>query len=104
MFKRFAKCVREYKLPTILTFIFIVCEVIIEVFLPFITANLINSIKAGADMPEILKTGALLIVMAMLSLSCGGIAGVTCAKASAGFAKNERNRTKILGSFRNDDR
>ena len=90
MLKRLAKCVREYKLPTILTFIFIVCEVIIEVFLPFITADLINSIKAGAEMPQIIKTGVLLIVMALLSLSCGGIAGVTCAKASAGFAKNLR--------------
>ena len=91
MLKRLAKCVREYKLATILTFIFIVCEVVIEVFLPFITANLINSIRNGAEMPEIIKTGVLLIVMALLSLSCGGIAGYTCAKASAGFAKNLRH-------------
>jgi len=90
MLKRFAQCVREYKLPAILTIIFIVCEVIIEVFLPFITADLINSIKKGADMPYILKIGATLIVMALLSLCCGAIAGYTCAKASAGFSKNLR--------------
>lgn len=41
-------------------------------------------------MEDILKTGALLILLALLSLSCGGIAGYTCAKASAGFAKNLR--------------
>ena len=91
MLKRLAKCVREYKLATILTFIFIVCEVVIEVFLPFITANLINGIRNGAGMPEIIETGVLLIIMALLSLSCGGIAGFTCAKASAGFAKNLRH-------------
>ena len=90
MIKRLVGCVREYKLPSILTLIFIIGEVIIEVFIPFITADLVNSIKAGAEMRELLLTGALLVVMAMLSLCCGGIAGFTCAKASAGFAKNLR--------------
>ena len=90
MLKRLAQCVREYKVPSILTIIFIVCEVVIEVFLPFITADLINSIKNGAEMAYIIKIGVMLIIMALLSLSCGGIAGITCAKASAGFAKNLR--------------
>ncbi len=91
MFKRLAACVREFKLPTLLTFIFIVCEAIIETFIPFITANLVNQIEAGADLEIVFKTGALLIGLAVLSLSCGGIAAVTCAKASAGFAKNLRH-------------
>ncbi len=91
MFKRLAACVREFKLPTLLTFIFIVCEAIIETFIPFITANLVNQIEAGADLEIVFKTGTLLIGLAVLSLSCGGIAAVTCAKASAGFAKNLRH-------------
>ena len=90
MFKRLAACVREFKVPTLLTFIFIVCEAIIETFIPFITANMVNQIEAGAELSEVFKTGGLLILMAMLSLACGGIAAVTCAKASAGFAKNLR--------------
>ena len=90
MTKRLMGCVREYKLPSILTLIFIIGEVIIEVFIPFITADLVNKIKDGAEMRELLLTGALLVVMAMVSLCCGGIAGFTCAKASAGFAKNLR--------------
>ena len=90
MIKRLLGCVREYKLPSILTLIFIIGEVIIEVFIPFITADLVNSIKAGAELRELLLTGALLVVMACVSLCCGGIAGFTCAKASAGFAKNLR--------------
>ncbi len=90
MLKRLAKCVREYKKYVILTLLFIVGEAIIETLIPFITANLINSIKAGAQMSEIVKTGVLLIVMAVLSLSFGGIAGFTCSKASSGFSKNLR--------------
>ena len=90
MTKRLMGCVREYKLPSILTLIFIIGEVIIEVFIPFITADLVNKIKDGAEMRELLLTGALLVVMALVSLTCGGVAGFTCAKASAGFAKNLR--------------
>ena len=91
MFRRILKSVREYKLPTVLTLIFIVLEAIIEAFIPFITANLVNEIKDGVDMGYILKTGAVLFVLAILSLSCGGIAGFTCAKASSGFSKNLRH-------------
>ncbi len=93
MIKRLAKSVREYKKPTILTLIFIVAEVIIEVLIPFITANLVNIIKNNPNVQpkDILKIGLLLVVMAALSLSFGGIAGFTCAKASAGFAKNLRH-------------
>lgn len=91
MLKRLLKSVREYKLPTILTLIFIVGEVVIEVLIPFITANLINDIKAGAEMSYIVKTGLLLVAMAVISLACGGTAAFTCAKASSGFAKNLRH-------------
>ena len=90
MLKRLAKCVREYKVYVILTLVFIVGEAIIETLIPFITADLINEIKAGAEMNAILQKGGLLAVMAVLSLSCGGVAGFTCAKASSGFAKNLR--------------
>ena len=91
MIKKLASCVREYKLPTILTLVFIVGEVFLEVLIPFITADLVNDIKAGIPMSAVVKTGLLLVLMALLSLSCGGAAGYTCAKASAGFAKNLRH-------------
>ncbi len=89
--KRLAKCVREYKLPTILTLAFIVLEAGIETLIPFITANLVNELKAGAELERVLQQGLLLAGMAILSLCCGGIAGFTCSKASAGFAKNLRH-------------
>ena len=90
MFRKILRSVREYKTPSILTLIFIVLEAMVETFIPFITAEMINGIEEGAPLPTILKFGGLLIVMAVLSLTCGGIAGVTSAKASAGFAKNLR--------------
>ncbi len=92
MFKKIIGSVREFKLPTVLTLIFIVGEAIIETFIPFLTADLVNRFTASGelDMPVLLKTGTLLILMAMLSLACGAIAGFTCAKASAGLARNLR--------------
>ncbi len=89
--KRLAGSVREYKLPSILTMIFIVGEVIIECWIPFIVANLTNDIKNGCGLDVIWKSGLQLLILAVLSLTCGGLAGFTAAKASAGFAKNLRH-------------
>lgn len=91
MIKKLSKSVREYKRPTIFTLIFIVLEVFLEVLIPFITANLVNDIKASVPLNEVSKTGIILIAMAILSLCCGGIAGFTCSKASSGFSKNLRH-------------
>ena len=112
MLKRLSQCIREYKLPTILSLIFIVCEVVIEVFIPFITADFVNVINAAAKMGEfpvydVLKTGGLLVLLAVLSLSCGAGAGFASSKASSGFVKNLRHDMfkKIQGfSFENIDR
>lgn len=90
MIKKLAASIREYKLPTILTLIFIVGEVIIECFIPYITAQLVNNIKSGVAIADLIKTGLTLLFLALLSLTFGGVAGYTCSKASAGFAKNLR--------------
>lgn len=90
MLKRLAKCVREFKKPTVLTLIFIIGEAVIECVIPFVTTQMVNRIQAGAGISEILKIGGVLILLAVLSLCCGGLAGFTCAKASSGFAKNLR--------------
>ena len=94
MLKRLSKSIREFKTASILTLLFIVFEAIIETFIPFITADLINYIRESGNeirMQRILITGALLVVLAVLSLTCGGVAARTCAKASSGFARNLRN-------------
>ncbi len=107
MIKTLAKSIREYKLPSILTLIFIMGEVLIEAAIPFITADLVNNIKASAPIEVIVKTGLSLVLLAIFSLGCGGIAALTCAKASAGFAKNLRHDcfSKIQSfSFANIDK
>ena len=107
MIKTFIKCIREFKLPTILTLFFIILEVFLEVLIPTRTADLVNSIKAGAPMGSVLKMGLILVGMALLSLCCGGGAGFMGAKASAGFARNVRRDVfqRIQGfSFENIDK
>ena len=54
MIKKLAKSIREYKTPSILTFIFIMFEAVIECIIPFITAELIYRIENGAEMADIL--------------------------------------------------
>ena len=90
MLKKLAGCIREYRKETILTPVLMVFEVVMECLIPFITADLVNSIKAGADLKKLALQGLLLFVMACLSLTFGAVAGNTSAKASAGFAKNLR--------------
>jgi len=107
MLKRLAKCVREYRSMVILTLVFIVAEAVIETLIPFITASLLNDIKAEREMRYIVQKGIVLVAMALVSLCCGGIAAVTCAKASAGFAKNLRHDVfeKVQGfDFANIDK
>ena len=91
MIKKLLSCVREYKKVAILTFILMVGESAIECMIPFITARLVNQMKGGLEMKQLLTTGITLVVLALISLTCGGLAGYTSAKASAGFAKNLRN-------------
>lgn len=89
--KHFFGCIREYKTSTILTILLVVGEAAIEVTIPFITADLINKINGGINMSQVLTTGVILVLLALLSLCFGGLAGFTCSKASAGFAKNLRH-------------
>ncbi|MBR5236764.1 MAG: ABC transporter ATP-binding protein [Clostridia bacterium] len=107
MIKKLLRSVREFKRPTIYTFIAMVGEVVMECLIPFITANLMNQIKAGIEIKALLTTGLTLILMAGVSLMFGGTAGFTSAKAASGFARNLRNDLfeKIQGfSFDNVDK
>ncbi len=90
MIKRLMKSIREFKLPAILTLIFITGEAVIETAIPFVTAEMVNEINRGAEVGQIVKIGLVMVLLACLSLACGAVAGVTCADASAGFAKNLR--------------
>ena len=90
MYSKLLKSLRQYKKESIFSLIFIIGEVVLEVLIPFITADMVNNIKAGAQMDAILKTGVLMAGAAVLSLACGALAGKFSAEASAGFAGNLR--------------
>lgn len=88
--KRLSKCIKGYTVQSVLSPLFIALEVVIEVYIPFITAQLIDSIQNGCDLQQIGKYGIRLVIMAVLSLTCGALAGLFCSIASCGFAKNIR--------------
>lgn len=88
--KKLKESVREYRAASIATPLLVLGEVLFEIMIPFQTANLIDAVKDGADINHILSTGCVLALMAIASLTFGALAGLTCAKASVGFAKNLR--------------
>ena len=90
MFKKLAKYVKEYKKASILTPIFVVLEVVMEVIIPLLMAKIIDVGIQNGDVKYILEIGGLLIVSAILSLTFGMLSGRFAAKASAGYAKNLR--------------
>ena len=107
MTKTIAKSIREYKRASVLTPILVSMEVVIECIIPFLTAELVNRIKAGCEISEISVYGAILVLLAGLSLMFGALAGMTCSTASCGLAKNLRKDMfyAIQGfSFENIDR
>lgn len=111
MIKTLAKNINGYKLVSILTPVFIICEVILEAFIVYITKDLINLMnpeqgEAIANVGEIVPYAVALVVMAFFSLTFGIANGITGARASAGFAANLRKNVfyKIQDfSFENID-
>ena len=112
--KILSKSIREYKKPSILAPLFVALEVVCECLIPYIMTLLLGRIKTISEsgdttllIPEILKYGLFLILLALVSLTCGVLAGKFCATASSGFAKNLRTDifSKIQGfSFSNIDK
>ena len=90
MLKTLGKSVREYKKPALLTPLLVTLEVVMEVVIPLLMANLIDKGIYASQMNEILKIGVMLVVASLLSLTFGILSGITASKASAGFAKNLR--------------
>ena len=90
MIKKLARYIQGYKKDSILTPIFVMLEVIMEVLIPFLMADLIDKGIDGGNIPLIIKLGLALLIGAFISLFFGALAGKTAATASAGFAKNLR--------------
>ena len=91
MLKTLMASIREYKRAAIATPIIVSGEVVMEVAIPFVTAQLINAIQLGAGLAQLLPYAGVLVCMALASLAFGIGAGLTCSQASCGFAKNLRH-------------
>ncbi|MGN0075822.1 MAG: ABC transporter ATP-binding protein [Parafannyhessea sp.] len=89
--RRLGASVREYKKPAIITPFLVTGEVLFQVMIPLMTANLIDTVRNGANLSSIISSGAVLALMAIASLAFGAGAGVTCSQASAGLARNLRH-------------
>lgn len=91
MIKKLFPCIGEYKKYAILTPVVMIGEVLMEIMIPFIMANIIDiGIKGNGGVPYIAKMGLLMIAMALISLCFGGLGGKFAAMAGMGFAKNLR--------------
>ncbi len=93
MIKTLLKSVRQYKLPSMITPIFMAIEAFCECLIPFFMAKMINEkVLAQPDaMVTILTYGGILLLLAACSLTSGVLAGRFAAKASCGFASNLRH-------------
>ena len=91
MIKRLAKCVREYKLPSFLSALFVSLEVVMEVLIPFEMADMLDyGINAG-NMDFVIKSGIRLMIFACLTILFGNLAGRAASTAACGFGKNLRH-------------
>ena len=107
MIKKLFAYVGKYKVPSILTPIFILFEVGIEVSIPFVISKLIDKGINNGDIVYVVEMGAIMLALALTSLAFGALAGRTGAVAAVGFAKNLR--TALFGavqdfSFSNVDK
>lgn len=91
MLKILLQQVKQYKTASLLTPVFIMLEVVLDVLIPYVTAKLIdNGISAG-HMPSVYKYGLIMLVMAFLSMMAAILAGKYASYASSGFACNLRD-------------
>ncbi len=91
MLKTLMNHIGRYKKESIITPIYTATEVFLEILIPFVTASIIDKGIEAGDMNNVYKYGAIMLVLAFLSLFCGIQAGKYAAAASTGFACNLRD-------------
>lgn len=91
MIKRLSQCIREYKKDAILSPLYVLVESLLDVAIPFVMAGLIDKGIEAGNMSMILRYGAILVGFALVALTFGALSGRSCARATAGFARNLRH-------------
>lgn len=107
MIRRLLKEVKEFKTASIITPLFMILEVMMEMMIPYLMASIIDKGVNAGDMGHIYKVGAIMIVAAVIGLFAGIMGGRFGAKASTGFARNLREamfRNIQTFSFSNIDK
>ena len=90
MLKTLLAQVKEFKAASLMTPLFMIGEVICEMVIPVLMGRIVDIGIGGSDMNYILRTGGIMIVVALMGLMFGILGGTFGAKASTGFAKNLR--------------
>ena len=90
MIKRLARCIREYKWPTILSPLCMAGEVIMELLIPLVMASLYDDGVTTGNMTVIIEKSLLLGLCALMSLCFGVASAIFASKAATGFARNLR--------------
>ncbi len=90
MIKRIGQEVKEYRLATLLTPLFMILEVAMEMVIPLLIADLVDKGVEAGNMSEIYRIGGYMLICAVIGLFGGIMGGVFGAKASTGLAKNLR--------------
>ncbi|MCI9271262.1 MAG: ABC transporter ATP-binding protein [Dorea sp.] len=107
MLRVLLKEVKEFKRASIVTPLFMILEVLMEMVIPFLMASIIDDGVNAGDIRHIYRVGGLMIAAALVGLFAGMAGGRYGAKASAGFARNLReamfNRIQTF-SFANIDK
>jgi len=110
MIKKLIPCIGKYKIFAILTPLLVICEVIMEVRIPFLMSEIIDigiPLGQNGDMSYIISKGLTMILMAIFALITGAGAAFTASRAATGFAKGIRQKLfyKIQDfSFKNVDK
>ena len=82
--------IKEYKTASVMTPIWTATEVVLDVLIPYVTASLIDKGLNAGSMDNVYLYGAIMLLMAFLSLGFGILAGRSVAYAASGFAANLR--------------
>ena len=90
MYRKLMAYIKEYKLASLLAPIFVSLEVVMEVLIPMMMAQIIDVGLANNNIPYVYKIGIIMMGMALVSLLFGALSGRYAAVASAGVAKNLR--------------
>ena len=90
MIKTLAKQIKEYKSASLVTPIFMILEVAMEMVIPLLMASIIDDGVQAGDMKHIFVIGCYMILAAIVGLFAGVMGGKYGEKASTGFARNLR--------------